>query len=253
MRLRLWRDDGWVTGFARGPLNANSSILATAGGGGSLYFQEDRSLVRMGENGPLDLGFDPAAATSRVRVGHDGWKVVGTAGWEEYEPPVREARVAAMFWHPEEERLWIGGNFSHVDGLPRQGLAWLDGSGEAPAGTPFDAFAGWKLGFGLEDGDEDPDGDGLPNRIEFLTGGDPTMRSEGPSFWVEEGEAVFRYLRSGEAIGETAVVEISTDLDIWTPAEEESTGDGPGDSHEVIVRVPMEGEPKMFMRLRAGE
>jgi hypothetical protein len=95
-------------------------------------------------------------------------------------------------------------------------------------GEIVDAFASyisaeWNLSGAEAAPDFDFDGDGLPNAIEFVLGGNPTASDTqiAPTAALEDTDMVFTFRRSAESASYNPVVEYGSDLESWTEA-----GDG---------------------------
>ncbi len=104
----------------------------------------------------------------------------------------------------------------------------------------------------------DPDGDGIPNLLEYVLGGDPNVPNRGiaPSVDVTGVDGVdylrLEYHRDPDAVGVDLVVERSSDLVEWTPiAGPESAEAANGLVHEVwIDEQAIDSENRGFLRLR---
>ena len=100
---------------------------------------------------------------------------------------------------------------------------------------PAPTFATWIAGLGnppptdLRDPDDDPDGDGLQNILEFLLGGDPTSRTSAPLPTLGLSDGEFRYFvrRDPAAIGWRLTVETSADLNNWVTVATSDHGAAP--------------------------
>jgi pectate lyase len=133
--------------------------------------------------------------------------------------------------------------------------------------TVVDPEAVWSLSFGLDPATngapgQDPDRDGLANRIEFLLGGDPTRSDNGSILPVASRSAsspaglVFRFNVAKAASGVAWSVETNSALEgSWTPAVHgvaqvtivQASLNAAQD--QVTVTVPT-NDPKIFGRLR---
>ncbi|MCH7224711.1 immunoglobulin domain-containing protein [Haloferula sp. A504] len=75
--------------------------------------------------------------------------------------------------------IWVGGGFSTYNGIPATNLILLKGDGSAPT-DPFTDFVAGLPG-GQQGEDDDPDGDGWANLVEFLFGTDPGNAATAPA------------------------------------------------------------------------
>lgn len=134
-----------------------------------------------------------------------------------------------------------------------------------PPGDP--GYALWLDAHDLAGNDRqsgaDPDGDGVPNLLEFVLGGKPAgagadSRHLLPVLVVDGADAVFEFRRSDISLAGDPFVEMTTDLGHWTRAVHgvggvrigvQKDGFAPG-VDRVTVRVPL-GSSNRFMRLRA--
>ncbi len=133
-----------------------------------------------------------------------------------------------------------------------------------PGGTPAQvAFAEWSrarfpLGTAAEEigGSGDPDGDGVPNGIEFLLGRNPTVADAAPAVTIgrEDGRVVLSYPRSASVPAGLEVIEVSTDARTWSelPAGR-FTVDAVSVPGHVVLRIqPLPGAGSEFYRLRTA-
>ena len=132
--------------------------------------------------------------------------------------------------------------------------------------TTFQAYA---ASYGLNSvttgaPDADFDKDGIPNLLEYLLGGNPTLPNSGllPTITKAPGSSnvVFTYKRKIAAEGLTQVIEHATSLSsTWTPAEDGENGvtivtaPVPGDAtaEQVTVTIPSTSTSR-FVRLKAS-
>ncbi len=110
----------------------------------------------------------------------------------------------------------------------------------------------------------DPDGDGIPNSLEFVLGGKPSGADGNsidllPQVTVDEDWAIFEFRRADVALAAGPFVEMGSSLDHWTPAvhgaggvqiSTEDDGFGPG-VDKVTVRVPRSAG-QLFLRLNSN-
>lgn len=139
VRLRLWKGKNWVAGFSAPTADASYGIVVAPGENGTLYahasFGGSRpALRRLLPTGRLDPGFRTPVAGFRLRREAGDWWLAGSSGKLPYDPARQEseAGVTALLWNGD--RLWLGGDFNLIDGVPRDGLAAIHG-GKAVRGT----------------------------------------------------------------------------------------------------------------------
>lgn len=157
------------------------------------------------------------------------------------------------------------GTFSSVTGMPSgYKLAYL--SDEKRIVLERITYEEWASGFpslGDTSTTGDPDGDGIPNLLEFVLSGNPTLSEEGilPKVSVNSDYLLFNYKRDDAAFHYTVqTVQWSTDTvtwndiaigkdgsgPVWIPS---SNGSGPDD---VVIMIPrVDGHP-MFARLKVA-
>ncbi len=135
-----------------------------------------------------------------------------------------------------------------------------------PVGSAFDAWVGTSAGGKGLTGeaaafDADPDGDGLPNGIEFVIGGEPNPANPGsnsrallPTAVASGNNLVFTYTRTHAAANLNPVVEFDADLQgMWTTA---NAGNAtiqvtPGTTADTVtVTIPRSTNSKLFARLK---
>ncbi len=264
-RLRLWRDDRWVPGFAAEPFLEWQGIAhAAPGAAGDLYLRVDtgdggQGIRRMRADGSIDPTFVPPSFTFRPRREAGDWKIAGTGGLEAHDPSSRDSAMPPAGWayHPGTSTLWVGGSFNLSDGSPRSGFARLAAGEGPPAGGSRTAYQSWVIGRGpgFSAPLDDEDGDGIVNALEFLFGTDPGQPSAGAEVGVEAGRASFSYPLSLEAVDSTRIVEFSEDLVEWIPADAGnatfSSVPGTGDGVKEVVSIPLAERKRLFFRLRA--
>ncbi len=129
-------------------------------------------------------------------------------------------------------------------------------------------FSEWAAGFDLDEAastpDADPDGDGLPNLLEYAFGASPmsptpVARRPVLSALVLDGiEVLVLSHRRHKFRPVQFIYEMSSDLVRWTPLDVSPTisnpdVDGDGMVEEVSVDVSLEGRPKVFLRIQVRE
>jgi hypothetical protein len=110
--------------------------------------------------------------------------------------------------------------------------------------------------------DADPNGNGIPNGLEFVLGGDPATTdivAQLPIATIQGGDLVFTFSRTDASAYLNPTVEFATDLSgPWATAVHgaggvtiQTTGATPSDT--VTVTIPRNGAARIFARLRASE
>jgi len=125
-------------------------------------------------------------------------------------------------------------------------------------------YSTWIAGFsGLSDSTPqgDPDHDGIPNIIEFLTNGNPAVSSEAnlPTFSAVGPSLVFTFVLRDDAVYLNPTVEFSTSLSTgaWVTAVNGSNStiasvDNGSGTHTVTVTIPKSSQTKLFARLKVA-
>lgn len=180
--------------------------------------------------------------------------------------------------------VWI--NALSIDGLPKAAGTWgraghptaqhttnlITGDGMLQVtGAPLAGYAGWASGFlpafTNTNADIDFDKDGLPNGIEWVVGGDPTLSDAAPltptyDNLTDPNHFLFSFRRRDEANADpntTISVEYGSQLTGWTPAQNNVNGvaindttDLGGGFRQVHVALPriLAVNGKLFARLR---
>lgn len=134
----------------------------------------------------------------------------------------------------------------------------------AGATSPYTEWAASFPGFTDTDPDADPDGDGIPNLVEFALGRNPTLAEDEAlaDLSVADGAFVFSFVRSREPVSQTIqTFEYGSDLTDWTSLTVPETTDGAFEietdvpeagKETVTVSVPFQAPPenRMFGRLK---
>ncbi|MES2661072.1 MAG: PA14 domain-containing protein [Verrucomicrobiota bacterium] len=160
----------------------------------------------------------------------------------------------------------IGGPFLEYPGLP---------SAETQAATIIPAtgidhgYTFWLAYMGLQGNDRlanaDPDGDEIPNSLEFILGGLPSGAGANsisllPKITTDATWAIFEFRRADISLTVDPFAQFGTTLGAWSRANNGVGGvqittvdDGfaPG-VDRVTVRVPRAGNPRLFLRLNSN-
>lgn len=141
----------------------------------------------------------------------------------------------------------------------------FSGTGVLKVVAVTDPYAAWEIANGIAGAgaEADSDGDGLPNGIEFVVGGDPSGSTSNALLPVAGGDATYfdlAFRRTDDSAPFDPFVEYGSTLSGWTVAEpgtdgviiaEENDHFGPG-IDRVTVRIPrgLAIGAKLFARLR---
>ncbi len=147
----------------------------------------------------------------------------------------------------------------------------ITGNGAIQVGTGGaggDAFTTWVTGapYNLTGPNAlpgaDPDGDGIPNSLEFVTGGNPASGADHgklPTVTTTGSNLLFTYRLSNLASYLNPAVESSTNLTGWAPAVHGVDGvtisaptDLGGGIQQIVVTIPKSSNPRMWARLRVA-
>ena len=152
--------------------------------------------------------------------------------------------AAARTWVADEAALVILG------GVSNQAIH-LTSAAIRPAPVAMAAWLAGKL-TGNADPDEDSDGDGLANRLEYFLGTDPASPGSlaSPELRVEAAGVRVALSRNPYAVS-SFVLESSSDLKSWKPSTGEILQDHP-DRVEILAPRLMDGRP-VFYRFQLKE
>jgi hypothetical protein len=147
--------------------------------------------------------------------------------------------------------LWIAGNFTQVDARRRDGLVRLSTAMAAGyAGWAEAVFSASPPAASAQAGPGDPDGDGIPNALEYATGGDPLLADASNSQLrlVSITPLVLSLPRNPDAPEMVPALEVGGNLNDWqTVAEADVLRTMNEQSIRFEVRTPAAGR---FFRIR---
>ena len=192
---------------------------------------------------------------------------IGTSGNQSYGPDRQQVATSAI--------QSVGtGRFSvyDTDGVSllyvspvltlRKGDVWQyrgPGNAAEPAPPSYSSYDTWISGFPVGDttAGGDPDGDGIPNLLEFVLNGNPGRADAASLDALSSGSyLVFSFDRRVDSIGATTqIFQYGYDLKSWTDiplAAGPMVALGPpsGGLQSVIVTIPRNGAAKTFGRLK---
>ena len=161
----------------------------------------------------------------------------------------------------------LTGTFATVTGLPPGYAVNYDTAGEIRLVSGSDAYGDWETlnGIAGAGAEVDSDGDGIPNGIEFVIGGDPSGPASDssallPTITTDATYLNFTFRRSDDSTSYGPFVEYGSDLTGWTEAEagvngvvinEIDDGFGAGvDSIEVKIPRALAVGARLFSRLK---
>ena len=161
----------------------------------------------------------------------------------------------------------LTGTFGTVTGLPSGYSVNYDTAGEIRLVSGSDAYGDWETlnGIAGAGAEVDSDGDGIPNGIEFVIGGDPSGPGSDssallPTITTDVTYLNFTFRRSDDSTSYGPFVEYGSNLTGWTEAEagvngvvinEIDDGFGAGvDSVEVKIPRALAVGARLFSRLK---
>jgi hypothetical protein len=119
-------------------------------------------------------------------------------------------------------------------------------------------FASWIAGQGVAGGQtgarDDPDGDGIPNLIEYALGGDPTDPSArpGPVAGTSGGKLTLTFTPQ-RVNGLSYIIEASPDMSDWSDATDVTPLLTAGQSHAHTDSALISNTQRRFLRLKVVE
>ena len=189
----------------------------------------------------------------------------GTAGYTGNEiavslPAARYIRFDIKSNHAGALFDGTGTNPGTIDNRGLTGLSEVRFEGTLATSTPFES---WLDGHSLAGADRapnaDPDHDGTPNLVEFVTGGNPTISDTDklPQSAVISGNLTVTFDRPDSVSGVAIRFEVGTNLVNWpdvftvgTSPEVTITPNGSAPD-TITLTLPQTGQPKRFVRLMA--
>jgi uncharacterized delta-60 repeat protein len=197
-RLRIWSPS--LQRAARGKYFASSSggiVPASYVGAYSANPLFSNRIVRLHADGSLDPSFEVVPGPGSVLQ-----------------------RFLPMTADDDSSTVWGAGNFSEVNGEPRQGLAII-------ADNQASGFQEWMRACAGVDPDlptvfdekGDEDGDGFTNLFEYAAGSHPVQRLLLPQGLIQTGPLTWQVSCNPEAPEILRRLEVSDDLIDWRPAQ----------------------------------
>ena len=218
-RVRRWKDGAWDARFVAEVSRADG---ASPGTGGKVHvWHATYGVVRLHRTGGIDATFRGPQPQRQSRREAGPWTTHAADGIVPLDPAdvALPAAISTAQRHPVTGNLWIAGSFNMVSGEARDGIAVLDGGN--PIG--YDAWIAAALRDvpGQTAPEADPDGDGVPNWLEYATGGDPLRANprQGSLQPVSGEPLTYRISRNPDAPEVQAWIEVSEDLANWRIAD----------------------------------
>ncbi len=213
--VRRWKNGAWDPQFVAEISRADG---ACPGPGGKVYvWSAAAGVARLHRTGGIDVTFRGPRTHRQSHRGTGPWMTHSTAGIVPFDPAsgATPAPVTTALSHPVTGNLWIAGSFNIVAGEARDGIAVVDGGNP----TGYDAWiaAALRDAPGQTARDADPDGDGVPNWLEYATGGDPLRPNprQGNLQRVSGEAMTYVISRNPDAPEVQALIEVSEDLANW--------------------------------------
>lgn len=151
--------------------------------------------------------------------------------------------------------------------LPGKAASWTASAdpGGTPGGQTVSTYAIWRQRYFPDGGNDsgplaDPDGDGIPNLLEFATGSPPLLPNTIPGGLQPDSSPangqprLAMPLRRRAGCTGTWVLEGSTDLSTWTPVEHTiSTRSGSAGTENITAWIDAVDAPRRWLRFRYTE
>ncbi len=122
------------------------------------------------------------------------------------------------------------------------------------------SFSQWRSTYVFPSGksgpNDDPDGDGIPNLLEFFHGVQPLLANSGQPLVTlrnNAGSLVLIYQRAKNPAGLTVDHQFTDDFILWTDLPDHTLGiatTDQGTTEEVTVTLPANSEPKAYYRVK---
>jgi len=242
------------TGNVAGPVTVQSGGFVTPGGSSIGTLSVGASTL----NGTYTCQIDGATADSIAVNGNLTIGAGATIAFSQVNPATASSYTIATYTGT------LSGTPT-ITGLPSGYTLDTSTAGQIKlvSATAYSTWAATFSGSGFTDTDpaHDPDHDGIPNIIEFLTNGNPTVGSETnlPTVSASGASLVFTFILRDDAAYLNPTVEFSTSLasGSWTTAVNGSNStigsvDNHNGTHTVTVTIPKGSQTKLFARLKVA-
>ncbi|RYD20726.1 MAG: hypothetical protein EOP88_13950, partial [Verrucomicrobiaceae bacterium] len=258
-----------VSGYFIAPVAGSYQFWIASDDGGELWLatngvpaNKTRIAYTTGATGQKDWTKFPTQASAAIAL---------TAGQRCYIEALHKEGggddyMAVAFQGPGISQRVIGSQFLEYPGLP---LAPTQSGSLVVANGLDNSYNFWLASNGMtgtaRPPGNDPDGDGIPNSLEFILGGKPSgLNADStallPKITTEDDWVVFEFRRADVAIGVDPFAQFTTSLESWTRATDgangvqvttEDEGFGKG-VDKVTVKVPKAIASQIFLRLNSN-
>ncbi len=151
-------------------------------------------------------------------------------------------------------QLQLAGTWGAPDSGADHETSLISGPGKLLATTGLDPYLAWVDGYSLTDSLEtaDPDGDGIPNLVEYALGLNPAAPDVLAPAETADGQLKIRYPLDLSAVAVTVIPEWSDNLSAWHPEGITALATGPdiGNSRPMSASIPIAASHRKFLRLR---